>query len=381
MTAQTPASPDASDVALARSSAVLTIDLDALADNWRTLAGFAAPAECAAVVKANAYGIGIARAAPALWQAGARTFFVALLEEGVRLRAVLPEATIYVLGGLLPGTEAAFDAHDLCPVLGSLPEIADWAAHGRALGAERPAAIHVDTGMNRLGITVDEAVALGAEGAGFRPSLVMSHLACADTPGHPLTPRQVERFARAAAAFPGVPASLANSAGVQSGPEFRFDLVRPGIALYGGVAIAGRAPLKPVVRLEVPIIQVRQGLPGDSVGYGAAQRLSRDSRIAVLSLGYADGFHRAFGSTDGRPGADAMIAGHRCPLVGRISMDLVTVDVTDLPPEAVQRGQSAVLLGDGIGVDELAAHGGTIGYEVLTGLGARYRRVYVSGAG
>ncbi|QTL06027.1 alanine racemase [Aquabacter sp. L1I39] len=372
---------DVADTAIDRSNAVLTIDLDALADNWRALARLAAPAECSAVVKANAYGLGIAHAAPALWQAGARTFFVALLEEGVRLRAVLPEATIYVLGGLLPGTEAAFEACNLRPVLGSLPEIADWAAHVRTLGAERPAAIHVDTGMNRLGITVDEAVALGVEGAGFRPSLIMSHLACADTPSHPLTARQVERFSRAAAAFPGVPASLANSAGVQSGPEFRFDLVRPGIALYGGAAIAGRAPLKPVVRLEVPIIQVRQGLPGDSVGYGAAQRLARDSRIAVLSLGYADGFHRAFGSADGRPGADAIIAGQRCPLVGRISMDLVTVDVTDLPPQAVQRGQSAVLLGEGIGVDELAAHGGTIGYEVLTGLGARYRRVYVSGAG
>lgn len=373
------AAGSAIDAALSRSSALLTIDLDALADNWRTLAGLAAPAECAAVVKANAYGLGIAHAAPALWRAGARTFFVALLEEGVHLRAVLPEATIYVLGGLLPGTEAAFEAHGLRPVLGSLPEIADWAAHAR--GAERPAAIHVDTGMNRLGITVDEALTLGAAGVGFRPSLIMSHLACADTPGHPLTPRQLERFSRAAAAFPGVRASLANSAGVQSGPDFRFDLVRPGIALYGGAAIAGRAPLKPVVRLEVPIIQVRQGLPGDSVGYGAAQRLSRDSRIAVLSLGYADGFHRAFGSADGRPGADAMIAGHRCPLVGRISMDLVTVDVTDLPPDAVQRGQRAVLLGDGIGVDELAAHGGTIGYEVLTGLGARYRRLYVGGAG
>jgi alanine racemase len=376
MTSQTPVPKDAFEEALARSNALLTIDLDALAENWRTLARLAAPAECSAVVKANAYGLGIEHAAPALWRAGARTFFVALLEEGVRLRAVLPEATIYVLGGLLPGTEAAFEAHGLRPVLGSLPEIADWAAHGRALAAARPAAIHVDTGMNRLGITVDEAVALGAQGAGFRPSLVMSHLACADTPAHPLTARQLERFSRAAAAFPGVPASLANSAGVQSGPDFRFDLVRPGIALYGGTAIAGRAPLKPVVRLEVPIIQVRQGLPGDSVGYGAAQRLARDSRIAVLSLGYADGFLRAFGASDGRPGADAIIAGRRCPLVGRVSMDLTAVDVTDLPEDAVARGDMAVILGDGIGVDELAAHGGTIGYEVLTGLGRRYHRVY-----
>lgn len=358
------------------NGAVLTIDLAALADNWRTLAAKVAPAECGAVVKANAYGLGIEEAAPALWRAGARTFFVALAEEGVRLRAVLPDAVIYVLGGLLPGNADLLAAVDARPVLGSRAEVEDWAAFCATRGADLPAAIHVDTGMNRLGLTVGEALALAQRGAGFSPCLVMTHLACGDTPGHPLTALQRERFARAAAAFPGVPASLANSAGCLLGPDYHFDITRPGIALYGGRAMAGSTPLKSVVRLDVPVIQVRRGLPGDTVGYGAAQRLARNSRIAVLSFGYADGFHRGFGASDGHPGADAILAGRRCPLVGRVSMDLTAVDVTDLPEDAVQRGDRAVILGDGIGVDELAAHGGTIGYEVLTSLGRRYRRVY-----
>ncbi|WP_127091209.1 alanine racemase [Aquabacter cavernae] len=361
------------------TGAVLTIDLAALADNWRTLAARVAPAQCAAVVKANAYGLGVERAGPALWAAGARTFFVALVEEAARLREVLPEAVIYVLGGLLPGNGEVLLACDARPVLGSRAEIEDWADFCAARGADLPAAIHVDTGMNRLGLTVEEAQALGQRGAGFTPSLVMTHLACADTPGHPLTALQRERFSRAAAAFPGVAASLANSAGCFLGPDYHFDLTRPGIALYGGAAVAGTAPLKPVVRLEVPVIQVRHGLPGDTVGYGAAQRLGRDSRIAILSFGYADGFLRAFGASDGLPGADAIIAGRRCPLVGRVSMDLTAVDVTDLPEDAVARGDMAVILGEGILVDELAAHGGTIGYEVLTSLGRRYRRVYKGG--
>ncbi len=362
---------------LSGTRAVLTIDLAALAANWRDLAARVAPAHCAAVVKADAYGLGIARAAPALWDAGARTFFVALLEEAIALRDVLPDATIYVLGGVLPGTGDAFLAHRLRPVLGSPAEVEEWARLCASRGEDFAAAIHVDTGMNRLGLSLDEAFALAARGAGFTPSLIMTHLACADTPDHPLTGLQRQRFAQVAAAFPRVPASLANSAGCLGPNDLHFDLARPGIALYGGVCVAGAPALRPVVRLEVPVIQVRSGVPGDGVGYGAAQRLARDSRIAILSFGYADGFLRAFGSADGRPGADVILAGRRCPLVGRVSMDLTAVDVTDLPEGAVQRGDMAVVLGDGISVDELAAHGGTIGYEVLTSLGLRYRRVYL----
>ncbi|WP_454917040.1 alanine racemase [Xanthobacter sediminis] len=357
------------------------MDLGAIADNWRTLAALAAPAECAAVVKANAYGLGIDEVAPALWRAGARTFFVAHLKEALHLRRLLPEATIHALNGLLPGTAPAFAAHDIRPVLGSAPEIGEWSDYCRHGAASLPAAIHVDTGMHRLGISPEAAARLSEtyRTLGFTPSLIMSHLACADTPGHALTARQRLVFADVARRFPRVKASLANSAGTLMGRDFRFDLVRPGIFLYGGVAISGVPPLRPVVRLEAKVIQVSTAPAGESVGYGATERLKRDSRLAIVHIGYADGLFRAAGSTDARKGAEAIVAGRRCPLVGRISMDLCTLDITDLPADAVARGDSAVFLGEGISVDELAAKAGTIGYEVLTSLGARYLRRYVNG--
>ncbi|MFG1211289.1 alanine racemase [Xanthobacter flavus] len=363
------------------AGAVLTIDLSAVADNWRTLAALSAPAECAAVVKANAYGLGIDRVAPALWKAGARTFFVAHFKEALKLRGLLPEAVIYVLNGLLPETAADHVAANLRPVLGSVPEITEWSDFCRAQGADLPTAIHVDTGMNRLGLSVDEAVQLAGtrKMLGFTPSLVMSHLACADTPGHALTARQRAVFADVIRRFRGVPGSLANSAGTLLGRDFRFELVRPGIFLYGGVAITGVPPLRPAVRLEVKIIQISNVAAGETVGYGAAERLKRPSRLATVSIGYADGLFRAAGSSDLAKGVEAIVAGRRCHLVGRVSMDLATLDITDLPEDAVQRGDVAVFLGDGISVDDLAARSGTIGYEVLTSLGARYARRYIGG--
>lgn len=379
--APTPEDAAAEADALKRAGAVLTIDLAAIVENWRTLSAVAAPAECAAVVKADAYGLGIDRVAPALWRAGALTFFVAHLNEGIRLRALLPDAVIYVLNGLMPGTGPAFAAAKLRPVLGSVPEIAEWSEFCRATGKPLPAALHVDTGMERLGLSLDDAVRLSDSRRllGFEPSLLMSHLACADTPGHPLTGRQLSLFTDIARRFPGIPASLANSAGTLSGRDFRFDLVRPGIFLYGGIAVADVPPLRPVVRLDARILQVREVERGATVGYGAAQRVKRASRIATVSIGYADGLFRAAGSTDAKAGAEAVIAGRRCPLVGRISMDLATIDVTSLPETAVERGAMATFLGEGIGVDDLAARAGTIGYEVLTSLGGRYLRRYVGG--
>lgn len=373
--------PDSAAVeaALKEAGARLTINLAAIADNWRTLSALAAPAQCAAVVKANAYGLGMEKVAPALWKAGARTFFVAHLKEARDLRAVLPEAVIYALNGLAPGTAPLFAADGLRPVLGSMPEIAEWSDFCRDGGADLPAAIHVDTGMQRLGLSPEEATGL-SEVPGtlaFTPSLLMSHLACADTPGHALTERQRDLFAEIVARFPGVTASLANSAGTLTGAPFRFDLVRPGIALYGGAAISGAPPLKDVARLDARIIQVRACPAGETVGYGAAERVTRPSRLAVVSLGYADGFFRAAGSSDARKGAGAMVAGRRCPLVGRVSMDLCTLDITDLPEGTVARGDFATFLGDGITVDALAEKAGTIGYEVLTALGRRHARQYV----
>lgn len=360
---------------------MLTVDLSAIADNWRAISALSAPAECAAVVKADAYGLGLARVAPSLWRAGARNFFVAHFREGLALRALLPEAVIYVLNGLLPDTAADFAAAGLRPVLGSVPEITDWSDLCRDRSASLPAAIHVDTGMHRLGLSLEEAVQLSGTFRllGFTPSLIMSHLACADMPGHVLTARQRVIFADVVRRFPGVPASLANSAGTLLGRDFRFEMVRPGIFLYGGVAIAGVPPLLPVVRLEAKVIQVSAAPAGETVGYGAAQRLKRPSRLATVAIGYADGLFRAGGSSDMVKGAEAILAGRRCELVGRVSMDLATLDITDLPEHAVERGDTAIFLGDGIGVDDLAARSGTIGYEVLTSLGARYARRYVGG--
>ncbi len=355
----------------------LTIDLAALAANWRTLAAVAATAETGAVVKGDGYGIGLEAATAALSAAGCRTFFVALPDEGVRARAAAPDATIYVLNGLFDGAEPVLAAAGLRPVLGSWPEVEAWAAFTPAAGQKSPPAIHVDTGMNRLGLSLHEAVALARRPdllAALRPALLMSHLAVADQPADPGSAAQLALFREILAEFPGLPASLANSAGTLLGTDYHLDLVRPGIALYGAQAIAGAQPLRTVVTAEARVIQVREGEAGEAVGYGAAQRLRRPSRLAVLAAGYADGYHRAAGSSDARPGAQVFLRGRPAPVVGRVSMDLTIVDVTDLP--IVHRGDWAELFGPNVAVDGVAAAAGTIGYELLTGLGRRYERRY-----
>jgi alanine racemase len=377
------AEPEAKEADFSRDDSargILTVDLAALTANWRDCAARARPAACAAVVKADAYGIGLEPAAAALANAGCETFFVALPDEALRLRTVAPEATIYVLNGLHPGGGGDFLDIDASPVLGSMPEIEEWDAFAKTAKAPLPAAIHIDTGMSRHGLTAGEARALAGKlnGLAFRPSLVMSHLARADEVAHPMTARQIAEFKALAAMFPGVPASLANSAGLLGHPDTRFDLVRPGIALYGGRAlIGGDNPMKPVVRLDVRIVQVRHAEKGETVGYGGEFTLRRNSRLAVLSAGYADGIPRASGGRDDRRGIEAVIAGRRCPIVGRVSMDLIVADVTDLAESDVKRGGMARLLGEGISVDDLAAPSGTVGYEVLTRLGRRYKRTYI----
>ena len=359
----------------------LTVDLGTLVANWRDLAGRAEGAVTAAVVKGDGYGIGLEPAARALSGAGCDTFFVALPDEGLRLRRVLPAATVYVLAGLLEGGAPTYADAALRPVLSSRPEIAEWAAFRRA-GGKGAAALHVDTGMNRLGLTIAEAHAL----AGERPlvdalglTLVMSHLACADTPAHPLNHAQLAAFREVRALFPGVPASLANSAGIFLGPDYRFDLVRPGIALYGGAAVADVPnPMRPVVTLEARILGIRDAKPGETVGYGATETLGRQSRLAILAAGYADGYPRHASSSDAKPGARVFLHGLSAPLVGRVSMDLIAVDVTEVP--GARRGDWAELFGPNIPVDEVAERAGTIGYELLTRLGRRYHRTYLGGA-
>jgi alanine racemase len=356
---------------------VLTIDLAALVENWRALARRAASAQCAAVIKADGYGCGVEPVAAALARAGCATFFVAHLSEARRARAAAPDATIYVLNGLMPGTASAYAQASLSPVIGSRAELEEWNAFRAASAWRGGAALHVDTGMSRLGFASGDLQALAAETRnGDGVSLVMSHFACAEE-DHPLNALQIERFRAVRALFPGIAGSLANSSGIFLGPDAHHDLVRPGVALYGVNPTPDKPnPMRPVVSLHGRVIQTQTVEQGATVGYSATWTARRATQLALVSIGYADGFLRAASASDTRPGAEAIVAGRRCPLAGRVSMDLIAVDVTDLPEGAARRGDLVELLGAEISVDDLAARAGTIGYEVLTSLGRRYRRIY-----
>jgi alanine racemase len=363
----------------AEAGGILTVDLGAIDHNWRTLQRRATPAECAAVVKADAYGCGITKVAHYLALNGCRTFFVADLAEARAVRAVAAEPAIYVLNGLMPGTSSAYAELNARPVIGSLVELAEWDAFCATHQWPGGAALHVDTGMNRLGISVNEAAALAprirAENHGI--TLVMSHLACAETPDNPLNARQMALFREVRLLYRGIPSSLANSSGIFLGNSAHCDVVRPGVALYGVNPTPGRSnPMRAAIRLEGRIMQVRTVAKGETVGYGASWTARHAARIAVVAVGYADGYLRAASSSDTTPGADAIVAGKRCPIAGRISMDLLAIDVSALPDKAARRGELATLIGDEITVDDLARAAGTIGYEVLTSLGRRYHRVY-----
>lgn len=364
----------------------LTIDLGALADNWRAMNTRSGKARAAAVLKANAYGLGINHAAPALYAAGARDFFVANAEEGVALRPLVPDGRIYILAGMWPGNEALFFDNDLVPVINSDEQLAVFMAALSEHG-DHPCVLHIDTGMNRLGLSVEAAVTLAtdpARPASFSPVLIMSHLVSADDPRHPLNAYQLGRFLEATAAYEGVDASLANSGGVFLGADYHFDVTRPGIAVYGGEAVNDATnPMTPVVTAEARIIQVRDVAAGGTASYGASARFNRDSRIATVAVGYADGYHRSVSGggvtlRQATPsGAFGFLHGQRVPHVGRVTMDLSLFDVTDLPEGAVRPGDYIELFGRNIAVDDVARAGGTIGYEMLTSLGHRYVRNYV----
>jgi alanine racemase len=363
----------------AEAGGILTLDLGAIEANWRALSRRVTPAECAAVIKADGYGCGIEKVATALAKAGCKTFFVADLAEARRLRAAAAEPVIYVLNGLLPGTASSYADIRARPVIGSMVELAEWDAFASAHQWRGGAALHVDTGMNRLGISVNEAAALAprirAENHGI--SLLMSHLVCAEQPEHPLNARQLNVFREVRILYRGIPSSLANSSGIFLGTSAHCDMVRPGVALYGVNPIPGQTnPMRPVIELQARIVQVRNVPRGETIGYAAAWTAKRASRIAVVAVGYADGYLRAASASDEAPGADAIVAGMRCPLAGRVSMDLLAIDITELPDNAARRGDLVTLIGDELTVDALASAAGTIGYEVLTSLGRRYHRVY-----
>jgi alanine racemase len=354
------------------ASGVVVVDLAALERNYRTLRDAAAPAECAAVVKANAYGLGVAPVARRLLGAGCRRFFVATLAEGQELRAVVPDAAIYVLEGVLAGQSSALVESALRPVLNSLEQAERWAAEAPV----RPAALHVDTGITRLGLSAGDAAALARDQElldRLDVDYLLTHFACADEPEHPLNRLQLERFAALRRLLPEWPTSIGNSAAVFLDAQHRGDLVRPGIALYGGNPFAARAnPLAPVVTVKARILQIRAVDAALTVGYGATYGTRPPARLAVLGVGYADGYPRALGNS----GA-AAVAGRRVPVVGRVSMDLTCIDISTIPHHQVRCGDWAELIGAQISLEDVAASAGTVNYEILTRLGRRLHREYV----
>ena len=360
------------DVAAEQAGTTVTVDLDALAANWRLLHDRAGAAECAAVVKANAYGLGLEAAVGALHRAGCRTFFVAHVFEGQQVRALVPEATIYVFNGLMPRTAPLFLKARLRPMLGSLAEIEDWAA---ATAKQRaPCAIQLDSGMNRLGLIADQVPAAVRASLKLDVSLVMSHFVWSGRrDNREKVARQIDAFETARAPWAGVPASLANSSGIFYGAEAHFDLVRPGYALCGGNPTPDDPnPMRPVVTFEAKVIQVHDVAAGESVGYDGRWTAPSSRRLATISAGYADGIPTGALGTNGACRGYASVDGALCPMVGRISMDLIVIDVTDAP--TVERGDSVELLGQFIAIDDLATRAGTIGYDVLTHLGPRSHR-------
>lgn len=358
------------------TGASLHIDLSALQRNWKRFASLGTAAAC---VKADGYGLGAIPVAKALWNAGCRSFFVAFPAEGIALRAALPEAEIFVLMGLLAGQASEYRAHRLTPALAQPAELEEWVAFGARRKERLPAAIHVDTGINRLGFSENEVRAIKPEQLdGISLSLVMSHLANADVPDDAANARQLARFAALRQLLPPARASLANSPGSLLAPTYRHDLMRPGVGLYGACPFGADAKgFETVARLTAPVLQVREVAEGERVGYAGSFTAKRPSRIAILGVGYADGYPRALSAgPDGGP-ARVMFGRHEARLVGRVSMDMICVDVTHLPQ--VARASVAELLGEQIRLEELARLSGTISYEILTRLGSRHARVYSGG--
>ncbi|WP_170253389.1 MULTISPECIES: alanine racemase [Alphaproteobacteria] len=364
----------------------LTVDLSALADNWRDMAKRSGKSRTAAVIKADAYGLGTEDVGQTLYHAGARDFFVAVPAEGATLRPYAPEARIFVLSGIWPGMEDVFFDNDLVPVIASQEQLAFWMSTVSERG-DHPCALHVDTGFNRLGLSLEDALALAddvSRPASFSPVLILSHLACGDDPESPMNRQQLEVFRRVSDAFEGIDSSLSASAGIFLGTEYHFDLTRPGIALYGGEAVNGaKNPMRPVATAEARILQIRDAKVGETVSYGGTCKLARDSRLAIVSAGYADGYLRSLSGSGvavrntGIVGAYGYIAGHKVPVAGRVTMDLTIFDVTDVPRNAIAAGDYIELFGRNVALDDVARAAGTIGYELLTSLGLRYERRYI----
>ena len=364
----------------AEAGGILSIDLGALVANYRALSLRVVPTEAAAVVKGDGYGLGLEQVTAALSKAGCKTFFVAHLSEARRVRALAPEAAIYVLNGYSTGSGPAFVEAYARPVINSSVELAEWDHFVAQSGWRGGMAIKVDTGMNRLGLSVDECAAVAArmQSENHGITLLMSHFACADVPEHPLNDRQIRQFREIRTLFRGIPSSLANSSGIFLDRSAYCDMIRPGAALFGINPTPGKPnPMRPVVELKVRVLQVRSVPRGATVGYRATWTAKRDSQIAIVAAGYADGLLRAAAATD-TGGRHVLIGDRRCPIVGLVSMDLLAIDVTDLHAGAAQRGELVTMIGGELDLDTVGAQAGTIGYEVLTSLSRRYHRIYRS---
>ena len=358
----------------------ITVDLARIADNWKSLSRLVAPADCGAVVKADAYGLGCARVIPALVRAGCTTLFIATPNEAEEARARAPNAIIYALDGLVSGSERDFARLGVRPVLSTLGEIEAWVTYGRHAGQRLPAGLHIDSGLHRLGLASRDVRRLAADDKlrdGLDLTLIMSHLACADNPADAKNRDQLLAFETLSALFPNIPRSLAASDGLMLGKPYHFDLVRPGYALYGGQASQSNpAPVQPAVSVSATILAINDVAPGETVGYSATWRAQRPSRIATIAAGYADGVPRSASAADGRPGGQVLICGELAPVVGRVSMDLITADVTGIAA-GVRPGTEATIIGPGLSIEDAGYAAGTIGYEILTRLGRRFERVYV----
>ncbi|KQZ96052.1 alanine racemase [Mesorhizobium sp. Root157] len=355
--------------------AVLTIDLDAVRENYRRLKARLGATRCAGVVKADGYGLGAVHVARALAAEGCDTFFVAHVGEGVSLRdAIGAGPTIYVLNGVPPGAERDAASSGLAAVINSLEQLSAWRKAARDTGLKLPAAVQVDSGMSRLGMPASQVASAASDPQAFEGiavALVMSHLACADEPAHPANEAQRVAFEQLRAMLPPAPASLANSSGIFLGTAFHHQLARPGAALYGINPTPGRDnPMLPVVRLEAKVIQTRSVSEGVGIGYGHTVITNDATALATISLGYADGWRR-------RAAASAYVDGVRLPFIGRVSMDSIILDISDLPEGRLHAGDMVEMIGPSQTLDEVAGFSGTIAYEVLTSLGHRFQRRYL----
>lgn len=359
-------------------STLITVDLDALEANYRFCREQLKPGNCAAVVKADAYGLGIGRIAPSLRHAGCRQFFTATHREGITLRALLPDVEVFVFEGVTEDSLDVFCEHELVPVLISPDHAELWARQARTLGQRLPAVIHIDTGMTRLGFgkpELEQLLERREDLDAFDLRYVMTHYACADDSDLDKTRQQLEQFDRLRKLLPPAPTSVGNSAGGLLGNPWSGDMARIGIALFGGNPYLGSAPdLEPVLRIQSRVLQLREVVAGTTVGYGATHKADSNTMIATVGTGYADGYPWSLGNC-----GVASVGGFRVPVVGRVSMDLITLDVTGVPPELVQPGQMVDLIGPDVSLEEVAERAGTINYEILTRLSQRARRRFIGG--